>query len=65
MSRGRPIGLIVGVVLGSLTMLAGMLLMALAFWAYAIAMALARVRNLILERERHTEWVHHALEQRA
>jgi heme exporter protein C len=46
------------------TMLTGMLLMALAFWAYAIAVALARVRNIILQRERHTEWVRHALEQR-
>jgi len=47
------------------TMLAGMLLMALAFWAYAVAMALARVRNIILERERHTEWVRDAVEQRS
>ena len=34
-----------------------MLLMALAFWMYAIAVALARVRSIILEREAHTEWV--------
>ena len=33
------------------TMLAGMLLMALAFWLYSIAIALFRVRCLILERE--------------
>ena len=39
------------------TMLLGMLLMALCFWMYAIAMALMRVRAIILERERHTEWV--------
>jgi len=39
------------------TMLAGMLVMALAAWAYSIAVALWRVRALILERERHTEWV--------
>ena len=32
-------------------MLTGMLLMALAFWLYAIAVALVRVRCLILERE--------------
>ena len=32
------------------TMLAGMLLMALACWAYSIAVALARVRCLIIER---------------
>ena len=35
----------------------GMLLMALAFWMYAIAVALTRVRAIILERETHTEWV--------
>ena len=34
--------------------------MALAFWMYSIAVALARVRNIILERERQTEWVRHA-----
>ncbi len=39
------------------TMLAGMLIMAIAAWMYAIAVALWRVRALILERERHTEWV--------
>ena len=39
------------------TMLWGMLLMALCFWMYSIAMALMRVRTLILERERHTDWV--------
>ena len=43
------------------TMLWGMLLMALAFWMYAIAVALARVRNIILEREAQTEWVRHAV----
>jgi len=44
------------------TMLAGMLIMLFAFWMYAIAMALSRVRNIILERERHTEWVKYAVE---
>ncbi|HRK38545.1 MAG TPA: heme ABC transporter permease CcmC [Burkholderiaceae bacterium] len=39
------------------TMLWGMLIMALAFWAYAIAVALMRVRAIILEREAHTDWV--------
>ena len=38
-------------------MLWGMLLMALCFWMYAIAVALTRVRAIILEREAHTEWV--------
>ena len=39
------------------TMLLGMLLMALGFWMYSIAATLARVRCVILERERHTDWV--------
>jgi heme exporter protein C len=43
-------------------MLWGMLIMVVAFWMYSIAVALARVRNIILERERHTEWVKHAVE---
>jgi heme exporter protein C len=38
-------------------MLWGMLLMAFAFWMYAIGSALVRVRTLILERERRTRWV--------
>ena len=38
-------------------MLWAMLLMALSFWAYAIGMALVRVRAIILERERRTHWV--------
>ncbi|HEV7855895.1 MAG TPA: heme ABC transporter permease [Herminiimonas sp.] len=41
----------------ALPMLLGMLIMALGLWAYAIAVALARVRSIILERERHAEWV--------
>ena len=43
------------------TMLWGMLLMALAFWMYSFAVILMRVRGIILERERHTEWVQHAM----
>ena len=43
------------------TMLTGMLVMVVAFWMYAIAMALVRVRNIILEREQHTDWVKHAV----
>ena len=39
------------------TMLLGMLLMALCFWMYSIAIALMRVRTIILERESHTDWV--------
>jgi len=42
-------------------MLWGMLIMGLACWMYAIAASLARVRCIILERERHTEWVKHAV----
>jgi len=33
------------------TMLTGMLIMALAFWMYSIAVTLARVRCLILENQ--------------
>lgn len=38
-------------------MLQGMLIMAIAAWFYTIAVALVRVRRIILERERHSEWV--------
>jgi heme exporter protein C len=39
------------------TMFTGMIVMAFAFWMYTIAAALARVRSIILERERHADWV--------
>ncbi len=39
------------------TMLIGMLLMALAAWMYSIAASLARLRAIIRERERDTEWL--------
>jgi len=39
------------------TMLAGMILMALAFWMYAVAVTLVRVRAIILERERRSDWI--------
>ena len=39
------------------TMLWGMLIMALAFWAYCIAVSLKRLRVIILERERSADWV--------
>jgi heme exporter protein C len=39
------------------TMLAGMLLMALAAWMYSIAASLHRVRSIILERERGADWL--------
>jgi heme exporter protein C len=38
-------------------MLVGMLVMALAFWMYAIAAALSRARSIILEREKNSQWV--------
>jgi heme exporter protein C len=38
-------------------MLVGLVIMLLAFWMYAIAVVLLRVRCIILDRERHTEWV--------
>jgi heme exporter protein C len=38
------------------TMLAGMLVMGLAAWAYTISAALHRVRSIILEREAHARW---------
>ena len=41
------------------TMLWGMLIMALAFWAYTLAVALMRARTIMLEREANTEWVKH------
>ncbi len=43
-------------------MLWGMLTMVAAFWMYTIAAVLARVRNIILDRERHTEWIKNAVE---
>ena len=39
------------------TMLIGMLLMALGFWMYSIGSTLLRVRCIILERERRSEWI--------
>ncbi len=38
-------------------MLLGMMIMALAFWAYAIAVVLARTRLIILERDAESSWV--------
>ncbi len=39
------------------TMLLSMLLMTIAFWAYAFAVVFMRTRALVLERERDNEWV--------
>ena len=41
----------------AILMLWAMLLMALSFWMYSIAVALYRARTIMLERERGTEWV--------
>ena len=43
-------------------MLTGMLIFALAFWMYSIAAVLMRVRSIILERERNSEWAKQLLE---
>lgn len=45
----------------AMTMLLGMLIMALAFWAYSIAAALVRVRCLMLERDAHSDWSREAV----
>ena len=39
------------------SMLAAMLLMTLAFWAYAFAVVFTRTRAIVAERERHTQWL--------
>jgi heme exporter protein C len=39
------------------TMLTAMLIMTLAFWAYAFAVVFMRTRAIVLEREAHTAWV--------
>jgi heme exporter protein C len=43
-------------------MLLGMLVMALAFWAYCNAVSLARLRVILLERERQAAWVRQVVE---
>jgi len=43
------------------TMVTGMLIMALAAWAYTIAVSLARVRAIMIERERGSAWVKEAI----
>ena len=44
------------------TMVTGMLIVTVAFWMYAIAAALLRVRAIILERERSAQWIASYLE---
>lgn len=43
----------------------GMFIMLLACWLYAIAVVLARVRSIILEREANTQWVRELKEVRS
>ena len=40
------------------TMLTAMMIMTFACWAYAFAVVFTRARAIVLERERHTAWVH-------
>jgi len=47
------------------TMLLGMLIMAIAAWMYSIAVALSRVRLLMMEREKSSAWVQAVLEQKS
>jgi heme exporter protein C len=43
------------------TMLMAMMIMTFAFWAYAIAAALHRLRTQIIEREREASWLKEAI----
>jgi len=45
------------------SMVAAMLVMMLAYWMYAIAIALYRARATLLEREKDTQWVQEYIEQ--
>jgi len=47
------------------TMLAAMLIMSFAAWFYTIAVALHRVRSIILEREAHADWVRALVRERS
>jgi heme exporter protein C len=46
-------------------MLWAMLLMAVCFWLYTIALVLYRVRTTILQRESHTAWVQQLVQESA
>ncbi|MDY0072318.1 MAG: heme ABC transporter permease CcmC [Thauera sp.] len=46
-------------------MFAGMLVMVFAAWMYTIAVVLWRARAMVLERERHTDWVAAILDEQA
>jgi len=47
------------------TMLWTMLVMALGFWAYSIAVAMVRVRSIMLEREHDAQWVRDMIGEQA
>ncbi len=54
--QGASVSIKNGSSMGSI-MLLTMLIMALGFWAYSIAVSMYRVRSIILERERDSHWV--------
>lgn len=47
----------------AMIMFAGMIVMALASWMYTLAVVLMRARCIILEREKHTDWVKEYVEK--
>ena len=61
--QGASISLTTAPSMGTI-MLLGMLIMALAFWAYAIGVTFMRVRCIILEREKNADWVKTYLERK-
>ena len=54
--QGASVSIKNGSSMGSI-MLITMLIMALGFWAYSIAVSMYRVRSIILERERDSHWI--------
>ena len=54
--QGASVGLTAAPKMAS-TMVTAMLLMSLAFWAYAFAVVFTRTRALVLEREQDAAWV--------
>ncbi|WP_456407488.1 heme ABC transporter permease CcmC [Thiolapillus sp.] len=54
--QGASVSVTEGSSMGAI-MLQTMLIMTFAFWAYSIAVAMYRVRAIILEREKDTRWV--------
>jgi heme exporter protein C len=62
--QGASVNLKTGTTMAQ-SMAIGMLLMALAFWMYSIAVILVRLRAIILLRERHADWVAEEARRRA